>query len=113
MRIIMCLSVIALLAGCDTSKDELESTKSTLASVTKDRDDLKTQVGSLQQQLASVKADLEKEKAAAAASAEKTATGAKGAAADKAHMASKNADAKSGAGEVKPGETKGKNTHKS
>jgi hypothetical protein len=64
MKWMMCLGVVAMLVGCDASKDELESTKTTLASVTKERDDLKTQVGALQQQLDASKADLAKAKAA-------------------------------------------------
>ncbi len=69
MKWMMCIGVVAMLAGCDASKDELESTKTTLASVSKERDDLKTQVSTLQQQLDATKADLAKAKATPAASA--------------------------------------------
>ncbi len=69
MKWMMCIGVVAMLAGCDASKDELESTKTTLASVSKERDDLKTQVSTLQQQLDATKAELAKAKAPAAASA--------------------------------------------
>lgn len=63
MKWMMCIGVVAMLAGCDASKDELDSTKSTLASVTKDRDDLKTQVTTLRQQLDTANAELAKAKA--------------------------------------------------
>jgi len=56
-----------MLVGCDASKAELDSTKSTLTSVTHERDDLKAQVATLQQQLTSTQGDLAKEKAADAA----------------------------------------------
>jgi septal ring factor EnvC (AmiA/AmiB activator) len=58
----MGLGVLAMLAGCDSSKPELESTRSTLASVTKERDDLKNQLSTLQHQLDETKAELAKAK---------------------------------------------------
>jgi hypothetical protein len=73
MKYLCCIGLLGLLAGCDASKAELESTKSTLSSVTKERDDLKTQVGSLQQQLDTARADLAKAKSATPAPAATTA----------------------------------------
>jgi hypothetical protein len=49
-----------MLAACDASKDALETTKTTLASVQKERDELKTQVFTLQQQLDAAKSELAK-----------------------------------------------------
>jgi hypothetical protein len=72
---LMCLGVVALLApGCDSSKQELETTKSTLATMTKERDDLQAQNKTLQQQLDATKAELAKAKepAAPATTAAKT-----------------------------------------
>lgn len=64
MRLLMCLGLLTMLgAGCDSSKQELDSTKSTLADVTKERDDLKTQVANLQKQLDDSKVELAKAKA--------------------------------------------------
>ena len=71
MKLIMCLGVLAMLAGCDGSKVELETAKTDLANATKERDELKIQVASLQQQLNNVKQDLAKEKAAEAQAPEK------------------------------------------
>lgn len=73
MRMVMYLGVLALLVGCDGSKVELESAKTNLANVTRERDDLTTQVATLQQQLSSAKADLAKEKTAEAEAAERNA----------------------------------------
>ncbi|HVV49641.1 MAG TPA: hypothetical protein VHO06_08280 [Polyangia bacterium] len=73
MKTMMCLGVLALLVGCDASKAELDQTKTTLSSVTHERDDLKAQVATLQQQLSSTKAELAKEKTAEAAAADKNA----------------------------------------
>lgn len=64
MRWMMCLGVVAMLAGCDASKPELESTKSTLATVSTERDQLRAQVTTLQQQLDAAKAELAKAKTA-------------------------------------------------
>lgn len=75
MKWMMCLGVLAMLAGCDSSKPELDQTKATLASVTQERDNLKNQVTTLQQQLDATKAELAKAKAATpppAAEASKT-----------------------------------------
>lgn len=72
MKWMMCIGVVAMLVGCDASKEELESTKTTLASVTKERDDLKAQLTTAQQQLATAKADLAKAKPAAPATAAAT-----------------------------------------
>jgi regulator of replication initiation timing len=67
---LMCLGVVALLApGCDSSKQELETTKSTLSTMTKERDDLKAENTKLQQQLDATKAELAKATAPAAAAA--------------------------------------------
>ena len=60
MKTMLCLGVLAMLVGCDGSRVELESTKATLANVTRERDDFKVQVATLQQQLATSKADLAK-----------------------------------------------------
>ena len=67
MRLIICFGAFALLAGCDASKDELESTKATLTTVTKERDDFKSQLAAAQQQIATDKAELAKAKTAEAA----------------------------------------------
>ena len=73
MKWMLCMGVLAMLAGCDASKDELESTKATLSSVTKERDDLKAQVTKLQQQVDTEKAELAKATApATTATATKT-----------------------------------------
>jgi septal ring factor EnvC (AmiA/AmiB activator) len=91
MKWLMCLGVVAFLGGCDSSKQELESTKATLSSVQSERDQLKTENATLQKQLDDTKAELAKAKAPATATAAaatpattKTATDAKKpAAADK------------------------------
>ena len=62
MKAIMCLGVLGLLVGCDGSRVQLESAKTDLANVTRERDELKVQLATLQQQLNGVKADLAKEK---------------------------------------------------
>jgi len=68
MRLLMCLGLLTMLgAGCDSSKQELESTKSTLADVSKERDDLKTQLANVQKQLDESKVELAKAKAPPAA----------------------------------------------
>ncbi len=72
MRAMMCLGVLAMLVGCDASKAELDSTKSTLTDVTKERDDLKAQVATLHQQLITAQGDLAKEKATETAANEKS-----------------------------------------
>jgi len=64
MRAILCLSAMVFLVGCDNSKQELASAQSSLSQVTKERDDLKTKVASLEQELDTTKADLAKTKAA-------------------------------------------------
>ncbi|HVZ88982.1 MAG TPA: hypothetical protein VHG72_18580 [Polyangia bacterium] len=71
MKSILCLGALMMLVGCDTSKADLESAKTTLASVTQERDNLKTQVTSLQQQLVTAQSDLAKEKAAETAATDK------------------------------------------
>ena len=102
MRNIMCLSVIALLAGCDGApREELDSTKSTLATVTRERDDLQAQVARLQQLLDDAKADLAKEKAVAAGVGDMVA---------KSPMDAKSIDAKT---DGKRSTTKSKHAHKS
>lgn len=64
---LMCLGIVALLApGCDNSKQELETTKSTLTTMTKERDDLKAENTKLQQELDATKAQLAKATAPAA-----------------------------------------------
>jgi hypothetical protein len=65
MKWIMGMGIVAMLVGCDASKDELVSTQTTLANVTKERDDLKSQLATTQQQLDATKAELAKTKAAA------------------------------------------------
>lgn len=80
MRWMMCIGVVAMLAGCDASKEDLESTKSALSTVTSERDQLKIQVTTLQQQLDVSKAELAKAKTASAPPAPATATDAKHAA---------------------------------
>src|SRR5579871_2801529 len=72
MKAIMYLGVLAMLVGCDGSKVELESTKSDLANITKERDDLKVQISTLQQQLAVAKSDLAKEKTTEAQTTDKS-----------------------------------------
>jgi multidrug resistance efflux pump len=73
MKWVMGMGIVAMLIGCDASKDELASTKSTLASVTTERDNLKSQLATAQQQLDATKAELAK----ATASATPPANGAK------------------------------------
>ena len=72
MKTMMCLGVLAMLVGCDASKAELDSTKATLTNVTRERDDLKAQVATLQQQLTSTQGDLAKAKAAETGSTDKS-----------------------------------------
>jgi hypothetical protein len=77
MRWISCLGLLAFLAGCDASKAELESTKTTLSSVMQERDNLKSQLTALHTELDATKAELAKAKAPAppppaAAAASKT-----------------------------------------
>ena len=67
MKWIMGMGIVAMLVGCDASKDQLTSTQSQLASVTKERDDLKSQLATTQQQLDATKAELAKAKTTAAA----------------------------------------------
>lgn len=71
MKTILCLGVLAMLVGCDGSKVELESAKTNLATMTRERDDLKVQVATLEQQLTTSRADLAKAKAAEPPSADK------------------------------------------
>jgi hypothetical protein len=98
MKTIMCLGVLAMLAGCDGSKVELETAKTNLANVTRERDDLKVQVATLQQQASGAKADLAKEKAAEAQATDKN---------GKAPIASKSGPAEA------PTPAKSKHAHKS
>lgn len=86
MKWLMCMSIVALpmLGGCDQSKQELESTKATLTSVTAERDQLKTQNATLQKQLDDTKAELAKAKAPPAQQAAATAGATKPADAKKA-----------------------------
>ena len=72
MKTMMCLGVLAMLVGCDASKAELDSTKTTLTNVTRERDELKAQVATLQQQLTITQGELAKEKAAETASTDKS-----------------------------------------
>jgi hypothetical protein len=85
MKAIICFGMLAMLAGCDTSKVELESAKTNLMNVTRERDDLKVQLATLQQQLSTTRSDLEKEKLAAA----QATTGKTNSAGPKAAMAAK------------------------
>jgi len=71
MKTFLCLGVLAMLVGCDGSRVELESAKTNVANLTRERDDLKVQVATLQQQLTTSKADLAKAKAAEPPSVEK------------------------------------------
>lgn len=98
MKAIICLGFVALLVGCDGSKLELESAKTNLANVTRERDDLKTQVATLEGELSGLRTDLAKEKTAAAQAADKS---------NKAPMASK-----SNSGESSP-PPQNKHAHKS
>ena len=72
MKTMMCLGVLAMLVGCDASKAELDSTKTTLTNVTRERDELKAQVATLQQQLTITQGELAKEKAAEPAPTDKS-----------------------------------------
>lgn len=58
MRAIMCLGAVLFLASCDDSKQQLANTQATLSGVTRERDDLKAKVVSLQDQLNTAKAEL-------------------------------------------------------
>lgn len=98
MRAMLCLGVLAMFIGCDASKSELDSTKTSLSEVTKQRDDLKAQVATLQQQLVTAQGDLAKEKASETAASEKS---------GKSTVASKSAAGDSGA------TAKNKHAHKS
>jgi hypothetical protein len=98
MKAIMCLGVLAMLVGCDGSKLELESAKTNLANVTRERDDLKTQVATLEGELTGLRTALAKEKTAEAQSVEKN---------NKAPMGSK-----SSSGETSPS-PQNKHAHKS
>ncbi len=97
MRAMMCLGAVLFLASCDGSKQELANTQSTLNSVTKERDDLKAKVLTLQEQLNTTKTQL-----AAAKSA--PATGA---------LAAKTAEPKSTPNPANAKSAKSKHAHKS
>jgi len=78
MRLLMSLGLLAMLGGgCDSAKEELETTRATLTTVTKERDDLRAQVATLQKQVDTAKADAEKAKAAPPAKPESTALASK------------------------------------
>ena len=64
MKWLMSLGVVALLGvgGCDQSKQELDSTKAQLSSVSNERDQLAAKNKELQQQLDATKAELAKAK---------------------------------------------------
>ena len=64
MRWMMCIGVVAMMVGCDGSKEELESTKTTLATITSERDQLRSEVTALQKQLDDSKIQLAKATAA-------------------------------------------------
>ncbi|HWE30759.1 MAG TPA: hypothetical protein VHB97_22280 [Polyangia bacterium] len=98
----MCLGVVALLGGCDASKNELESTKTTLNSVTSERDNLRTQNADLQKQLDATKAQLAKATTPASPAAGATA-------ATTASKTTKTPDAAA----KHPAAEKGKHAHKS
>ena len=99
MRVILCLGAVALLASCDGSKEQLTTTQASLTQVTKERDDLKSKVASLQDQLNATKVELTKAKTPPAAS-----SGA---------LAAKTPDAKATAGETNAKAAKAKHGHKS
>jgi hypothetical protein len=67
MRAILCLGAMMFLASCDSSKQQLATTQASLTDVTKERDDLKSKVASLQEDLDATKVDLAKAKAVPAA----------------------------------------------
>ena len=99
MRAILCLSAVVFLVSCDASKQQLATTQSALSDVTKERDDLKAKVSSLQQDLDNTKAELAKAKAEKPQSST---------------MATKTSETKSGAGDTQAkGAPKGKHGHKS
>jgi septal ring factor EnvC (AmiA/AmiB activator) len=62
MRAILCLGAMVFLSSCDSSKQQLATTQATLADVTKERDDLKSKVTTLQNELDATKVELAKEK---------------------------------------------------
>lgn len=63
-RVLSVCAIGLFMVGCDASKAELESTKSTLTSVSRERDELRTRLVAAQAQLDAAKADLAKAKAA-------------------------------------------------
>jgi phage-related tail protein len=63
MRAILCLGAVMFLASCDSSKHQLETAQANLTDVTKQRDDLKAKVASLQEELDATKVELAKAKA--------------------------------------------------
>ena len=67
MRAMMCLGAVLFLASCDASKQQLASTQASLADVTKERDELKTKVQSVQEQLDAAKKQLAQAKTTPAA----------------------------------------------
>ncbi|HXJ22507.1 MAG TPA: hypothetical protein VMT03_19980 [Polyangia bacterium] len=58
MRTVLLLGTVLCLASCDTSKQELATTQANLTEVTKERDDLKSKVASLQEDLNNTKTQL-------------------------------------------------------
>lgn len=98
MRAILCLGALMFLASCDGSKQQLATTQATLNDVTKERDDLKAKVATLQDQLNATKVDLAKAKTVTTAP-----SGA---------VAAKTPDPKA-AGDANAKAAKNKHTHKS
>ncbi len=99
MRTIMCLGAVLFLASCDSSKQQLANTQATLTDVTKERDDLKAKVVSLQEELNNAKTQL--------AEAKRAPSPAAGA------VASKTPDAKAAPGAANTKNAKARPAHKS
>lgn len=67
MRAIVCLGAMVFLASCDGSKQQLATTQASLTQVTKERDDLRMKVATLQDELNGQKVELAKAKTVEAA----------------------------------------------
>ncbi|HXJ18598.1 MAG TPA: hypothetical protein VMT03_00080 [Polyangia bacterium] len=100
MRAILCLGAFLCFASCDGSKAQLATAQSTLNDVTKERDDLKSKVASLQDELNATKVELAKAKTAQATPPNSA-------------VAAKAPDAKTSPGETNGKAAKAKHGHKS